>query len=251
MPVTTYSIMAANRMLDPRGGIFRSLFKVEDHKGKADLEEAKEEIIKRFGEAVKTPEDMAKAHKKLAETAENVMKTMIDSEEITSEDLRDMRILRRQIALGTRMTKEEHYAIPVLVADELTNVQLKIVRGKEEKGRVDVLFETPKLGKVAARFQVNGDRMKGWIASDSHRTIEEIGERKGNFEQLDLEDGMECSLDLIHSGNLDLNRLASAKEEQANVPEPGSESYQVQTKTLYGIARGFLEEIKQMGQNLS
>ncbi len=251
MPVTAYNILAANRMMNPRGGIFKSLFEPENQEKDIDLEQVKADILEKFGEAVKTPEDMAKAQKVLAETAENVMKTMEDSEEVTSRDLRNIKIMRQQIALGTRMAKEEHYAIPVLVADELTNVQLKIVRGKEEKGRVDVLFETPKLGKVAARFQVQGDFVKGYAVSDSNRTIEELrSQEDGLKEQLNPE-GKSWSMDFVHSESLDLNRFAKEKTNLSTELDTESEAYQVQTKTLYGIARDFLEEIKKMGQNLS
>lgn len=253
LPVTAYNILAANRMLHPRGGIFKSLFEPQNQEEDTDidLEQVKEDILEKFGEAVKTPEEMAKAHKKLAETAENVMKTMADSETVTSRDLRDMKILRQQIALGSRLAKEEHYAIPVLVADELTNVQLKIVRGKEEKGRVDVLFETPRLGKVAARFQVQGDAAKGYIVSDSERTVQALKSQENNLkEQLSSED-QSWNMDFVHSESLDLNRFTETGAGNSNDLDTESDSYQVQTKTLYGIARGFLEEIKKMGQDLS
>ena len=179
------------------------------------------------------------------------MKTMADSETVTSRDLRDMKILRQQIALGSRLAKEEHYAIPVLVADELTNVQLKIVRGKEEKGRVDVLFETPRLGKVAARFQVQGDAAKGYIVSDSERTVQALKSQENNLkEQLSSED-QSWNMDIVHSESLDLNRFTETGAGNSNDLDTESDSYQVQTKTLYGIARVFLEEIKKMGQDLS
>lgn len=252
MPVTAYNIMAANRMMSPRGGVFKALFEPENQDKDIDLEQVKEEILEDFGEAVKTPEAMAEAQKKLADIAENVMKTMIESEQVGSNDLQEMKILRQQIALGTRMAKEEHYAIPVMVADELTNVQLKIVRGKEDRGRVDIMFETPKLGKVAARFQVQGESIKGYIASDSMGTIEELRNKKDSMkEQLNQEVETSWSLDLIHTEQLDLNRLTAERTGNNSDQDPAAEVFQIQTKTLYGIARGFLEQVKQMGQEAS
>lgn len=252
MPVTAYNIMAANQLLNPRGGIFKTLFEREDKPETPGLEEAKEAIIEKFGEAIGEPEDLANAQQELADTAENVMRTMEDSQGVTSVDLRDMRLLRQQIALGTQMAKDEHYAIPVLVGDELTNVQLKIVRGKEERGRVDVLFETPKLGKVAARFQVQEDSVKGYVVSNSNRTIEELKNQQDNLAgQFGLEEGKSQTMDFAYSEELDLNRFAGGKAENAADLDTESESYQVQTKTLYGIAKGFLEGMKQMGQGMS
>ena len=197
------------------------------------------------------PEDLAEAQQELAEAAENVMRTMEDSQGVTSVDLRDMRLLRQQIALGTRMAKDEHYAIPVLVGDELTNVQLKIVRGKEERGRVDVLFETPKLGKVAARFQVQEDSVKGYVVSDSNRTIDELKNQQDSLaEQFGLQEGKSPTLDFAYSEELDLNRFAGGKTGNTANLDTESQSYRVQTQTLYGLAKGFLEGMKQMGQSI-
>ena len=251
MPVTAYNIMAANQLLNPRGGIFKTLFEREGKPDTPDLEEAKEAIIEKFGEALGEPEDLAEAQQELAEAAENVMRTMEDSQGVTSVDLRDMRLLRQQIALGTRMAKDEHYAIPVLVGDELTNVQLKIVRGKEERGRVDVLFETPKLGKVAARFQVQEDSVKGYVVSDSNRTIEELKNQQDSLaEQFGLQEGKSPTLDFAYSEELDLNRFAGGKTGNTANLDTESQSYRVQTQTLYGLAKGFLEGMKQMGQSI-
>ncbi|MCI8484150.1 MAG: hypothetical protein HFH41_07405 [Lachnospiraceae bacterium] len=250
MPVTAYNIMAAQQMIHNRNGIFKSLFDPKKMGEEIDFEEVKAEILEEFGEAVKTPEDMAEAQEKLADLAENAMKTMIQSENVESVDIRDMRILQQQIALGTRMAKEETYAIPVLVADELTNVQLKIVRGKEERGRVDILFDSPQLGKVAARFQVQQESMKGYVISDSKQTIEELNRQEERIRQQAGPDSeISWNLDLIHSSDLDLSRFASEDKGIAK-SEQTEEAWQVQTKTLYGIAKSFLEEVKYIGRQM-
>ena len=251
MPVTAYNIMAANQLLNPRGGIFKTLFDRENNDKEVDFEEVKEGIIEKFGEAVKTPEEMAEAQRTLADVAENVMRTMEDSEGVSSMDLRDIKLMRQQIALGTQMAKDEYYAIPVMVADELTNVQLKIVRGKEERGRVDILFETPKLGKVAARFQVQEDSVRGYVVSDSNRTIEELKYQEERLNGEDESQELQRTMDFVYSDELDLNRFTGGSGGKAGGADENSDSYQVQTKTLYGIARGFLEEMKQMGQTMS
>ena len=161
MPLTAYNIMAANQMLHNRNGIFKSLFDHKDLEKEIDFEEVKAGILEEFGEAVKTPEDMAKAQEKLGDLAENVMKTMIQSEDVRNVDIRDMRVARQQIELGARMAKEENYAVPVLVADELMNVQLKIVRGKEEQGRVDIMFDSPALAIMMVSPWESGGKLPG------------------------------------------------------------------------------------------
>ena len=250
MPVTAYNVLAGNQMLYSRNSIFKNLFDKKDWEEHPDLKEAKEEVLADFAEAVKTPEDMAKAQKKLADVAENVMKTMAETEDIKSVDVRDLKIMRQQIELGTRMSKEENYAIPVLVADEMTNVQLKIVRGTERRGRVDVIFESPKLGKVAAKFQVQGAKVKGYIAADSQEMEEALRHKEEQLQQ-SMQENTElfANLDIIRSENLELARFSMDNRGYGDVSGQSEEEYQVQTRELYGIAKSFLDTVKRIGDS--
>lgn len=249
MPVTAYNVLAANQMLHNRNGMFKTLFEHKDEETDIDLEEVKQGILEDFAEAVKTPEDMAKAQKKLADVAENVMKTMAEAKDVQSFDIRDLKILRQEIELGTKMAKEENYAIPVLVADEYTNIQLKIVRGTEKRGRLDVVFDSPKLGKVAARFQVQGEKVKGYIASDSTDTINELKDQKDMLqEQLSMEGTLSPNLDIIQSESLDINQFTLDNRTYGDISKQPQEEYEVQTRTLYGMAKVFIGAVKQLAK---
>ncbi|MGN0290976.1 MAG: DUF6240 domain-containing protein, partial [Lachnospiraceae bacterium] len=167
LPKTVSTVLAAQEMLNNGNGVFRKLFAKAADTQNISLADIEQQILEEFAEAVKTPEDMAKAHRKLAETAENVMKSMMNETEVTSVDLKEMRMIHTQIELGTKMAKEETYHIPVLVGDSVTGVSLKIVRGKEEKGRVDVIFGGENVGKVAAQISAKGTKIEAYIVSDS------------------------------------------------------------------------------------
>lgn len=250
MPVTAYNVLAAVNMLNNRNGIFKTLFqRKEGEEPDTDLEQVKQDVLEEFAEALKTPEDMAKAQKKLAETAENVMKGMAEAKAVKSFDIRNLKILRQEIELGTRMSREENYAIPVLVADELTNVQLKIVRGTEERGRLDILFDSPALGKVTARFQVQGIKVKGYVASDSQDTVQMLKEQQDVLqEDLGMENTLYPNLDIIHSDNLELNRFFMDDRSYGDISSQSEEEYQIQTKELYGMAKAFLDTVKRLGK---
>lgn len=249
MPVTAYNLLAANQMLFHRNGMFKTLFEHQEEDTDIDFAEIKQEILEAFGEAVKTPEEMAEAQKKLADMAENVMKTMAETENVRSLDIRDLKIMRQEIELGTRMAREENYAIPVLVADEYTNIQLKIVRGTEKRGRLDVIFESPKLGRVTARFQVQQETVKGYIASDSMETVEKLKAQQEQIsEQLSMEGTLRTNLDMIYSEKLDLARFSLEDRGYGDISSQPREEYEVQTRTLYGMAKSFLGVVKQLGR---
>ena len=124
IPNTISNVLAMESMLNQRNQMFRKIFgsSMADHNGDNqvdadDLEAIKQELLEEFGEAVSEPADMAAAQEKLGELAENVMKTMINSDHVTSLDVREMKMLSAQLSVNSILAKEEQYAVPVMVND--------------------------------------------------------------------------------------------------------------------------------------
>lgn len=247
LPFDTWHLLAAGQMVSNRNSVYNKLFDKEWMEENPDLQEAKETLLEEFAEAVKTPEDMAKAQLALAETAERVMETMINDKDATSRSIRDLRVLRTQIQLGGAMSREENYAVPVLIADEMTNVQLKIVRGKKTRGMVDVLFETEKLGKVAARFTVTEQRLEGFISSDRADTLEQLKQKEEQlFGKLAGNEDKRTQMEYSLQQTLSLSDFTKGRKSRPD-PEQSEEDYQVQTRNLYAMAKAFIETVKHAG----
>lgn len=262
MPNTAQNVMAASALIQDRNAGFKKFFgeaaastESAEEENEVDFTAIKEDLLRRFGEAVKTPEDMAEAQKTLADTAENVMKSMIiQSRSVNSMDLKAMKLLNTQISLGTAGAKEENYAIPVLVGDEVTNVSLKIVRGKEKKGLVDVMFSTDSLGKVAAQLKATTEGITGYVASDRASSTEWL---KSNQDALvaALQDGEGTAVDVrfLTSDNLDLHNFGKADKNTTSAglevdssTESETDTRQLQTKALYHMAEAFLKTVKEL-----
>lgn len=242
LPKTVSTVLAAQEMLNNGNGVFRKLFAKAADTQNISLADIEQQILEEFAEAVKTPEDMAKAHRKLAETAENVMKSMMNETEVTSVDLKEMRMIHTQIELGTKMAKEETYHIPVLVGDSVTGVSLKIVRGKEEKGRVDVIFGGENVGKVAAQISAKGTKIEAYIVSDSKETLEAFQEREEEFAaMLAAEDEQEVELRYVYAKTKEVG-LPVSKEEAVSEEERS----EVQTKKLYHMAESFIKTVQDL-----
>ena len=191
---------------------------------------------------MKTPEEMAKAQEALADTAENVMKTMInESEDVTGLDIRQMKLLNTQIAIGTAQVKEEKYAIPVLVGDEITNISLKIVRGKEKKGLVDITFSTDRLGQVTARFSCEQSGVRGYVAAEREETTKLLEQNAEALADNISEEG-EADIRYLTAEKLNTSVLKGGDTQEQ--PEAGTKEYAVQTKTLYHVAESFIRLVK-------
>lgn len=261
IPNTVSNVLAMESMLNQRNQMFRKIFgsSTSDHNGDdqvdaEDLEAIKQELLEEFGEAVSEPADMAVAQEKLGELAENVMKTMINSDHVTSLDVRDMKMLSVQLSVNSILAKEEQYAVPVMVNDELMNVSVKIVRGVDKKGIVDIMMESELRGKIAATFQAKEDGIHGLIATDSEETAELFkGQTQDLSDLLGGENDDVTELHCAHIPDLDLNHFSmgafgvDAKEETQLSDSQKAENrdtYRVQTSRLYGIAEHFIKAVK-------
>lgn len=253
MPATVNRVLAAADYMNNRNQVFNRLFKMADRGENLseELENIKEKIFSDFAEAVKTPKEMAEAQRKLADTAENVMKTMMMSENnLTSLDLQELKMMHTQIALGSAAAKKEEYAIPVLVQGETCNVSLKIVRGEAKKGLVDIVFETDRLGRVAAQLRAGKEKISGYIAAESKETTALFESHAKEWESLFAQEpGQEVSISYM-TGEIKKDGIHHSTEVSSEntdkTEEKNSSDTEIQTKTLYGMAESFLKAVKSL-----
>ena len=258
IPNTITNVMAMEAMVNDRNGVFRQIFG-ESAKGshkeenEEQLARAKEQVLEDFGEAIASPEGLAAAQEQLAEVAENVMKGMIDSYDVTSLDIREMRLLSAQLSIGSMMAKEEQYAIPVQTESGVVGISLKVVRGDGEKGLVDITMETKLHGKIAATFQAKEHGVSGLIASDREDTKELLDSRQESLTAV-LDSGNEADLHYACIADLDLNHFSTgvfgvdAPEQQETTEKQSDTTYQVQTTRLYHIAESFVRQVQDLLQ---
>jgi hypothetical protein len=242
LPNTMSNVLAAsellrtpNRMMDR---LFdRNYFSDESDGGSAEL---KQEVLDSFEEALGDPEALTDAQENLAEVAEEMMDKMITEEpDVSTLQIRDMRQMVDEFKLCGRRTEEECYMIPVKTGDSVTGVSLRIVRGKKEKGMVDIFLDAGGKGKIAASFKANDNGISALIAADDSDTAEEITAKQ---EELEEQLGEECDLHIANIDGLSLSRFELAGAKRAE--EEGNESTgEVQTKRLYHIAEAFIRTI--------
>lgn len=231
----------------------------EDFDWQLELKSIKEKLLEDFGNAVSEPKEMAEAQEALGKLAENVMRTMMSSDQVTSIDIREARLMQAQISIQKQMAKKETYSVPILVGDEVTNVTLKIVRGVEKRGVVDIMLESQFAGKIAATFQAKEHGITGMIASDRRETKDNMEKRMdeilaGMGEEAEVRIAYMKDLNLVQFSNAEYSRndnandLADGKATAKSVAQKDSSEnaeFEVQTTRLYSIAESFIKVIKQ------
>lgn len=258
MSTNYYHMAAVSNMLSNRNSLYGKLLKKQDEDDPdwdAELEAVKEEILKDLGEAVKSPTDMAKAQQALAEVAEHAMDNFIPADNsVTSLDIREMKLMREELKTYSELAKNEQYAIPVLVEDEMATVHLQIVRTDDDrKGRVNVLFETEALGKVAAEIADLGSAIEAMIVSQNSSTTERFSEFKEEMEEEFSLQGREVRVHLVSEENLNLTAF-EIKDKTPDIiknavsPEEENENNALLTTQLYSLAKTFMGIVVKLGK---
>lgn len=215
------------------------------------LDEGWEKLINDFSEALKSPQEMAEAQKELYDTAENVLrKSLADDAAAGKIDIRLIQQSVRQLSVMKELSqKKEEYAIPVMVGDELGNMNLKIVRGKDEKkGLVDIAMDSDTTGEVYAKFRASEDGgIDGKITTNRRTSRDTLSENLGMLAEKIQEKLGQGSVSLVteYDGRTDASAVFY------NTDDPGFETTddktnEIQTKTLYSIARSFVETVGEL-----
>lgn len=253
IPNTMSNIMAMEAMVKNRNGLFRQIFgsgvkTADEEVGEEDIETMKQEVLDAFGEAISSPEELAEVQERLGMLAENVMRGMLESDDVTNLDVRELRLMSAQLSIHQTLAKEEQYAVPVMVGDGIVNVSLKIVRGADKKGVVDITMESALRGKLAATFQAKEQGVTALIATDNEATRALL---EANEETLKSGFSGEENIDIHYAyiSDLDIGSYSAGGTMAESGPRAEgteTETYQVQTTRLYSIAETFIRQIREV-----
>ena len=253
IPQSPANLEAFSQMLADRNGMYRRLFSRTERSvfgsedagvrsGETGLSDVIDDLIRDFGEAVRTPEEMQEAQEKLEETAENVMKTMLVEEPAGSIDVRGLKVSLKQIhTMGQIAQNSETYSVPFLMDDTIGNMTLKIVRGEEEnRGLVDIAFDMEVLGTVRASFQYDTDGVYGSVTSSLSAASNMLAGISEELEgAIEGAAGVQAHLAVGEDHTLDVNEIWNEPRTDFAIRGDG-ERPEVQTRVLYGIARSFI-----------
>lgn len=242
---TAENLMAASRLMKNPSEAVRNLWERGDS---ATARALLDETLRRFSESVKNPKELAQAQETLADTAEHVMDSMIIEDRHTgSIDLRQMKLLCSQLRIASNMSRQENYIVPIETADGVTGMKLRIVRGEDKKGLVDIFLEDKKCGRVAAFFEAKENSVSAMIVTDDEQTKKLFEDNITTFESgiSDGEQSVHIDVALEHDISAKEPMASDTKSATESEKQPdGSES--VQTTRLYHIAEQFIVNVQRV-----
>lgn len=232
IPVTIGHLHAAEKYFTRKGNLYKDLQEKADNSNTGF-----EEMVDLIQDAETLQEKYEKVHTQM----EQLVKEQSINQADTYEAVREFRILGQGIALARALGQKEHYEIPIVTGDRITNISLTVIKGKKENGRVQIGADSERFGRIEAEFSVKEQVINGFILCDSRdgekAMLDCQKELLGGFGELGLKAGQ------IHVG---LDKKASSYLHKIDESGEG----QTGTRLLYQTARTFIKSMQAAEQNI-
>jgi hypothetical protein len=233
-PITTYNLEAALLMNEDKNGLFRKLADTE-----GDIFDKAEEFIENL-EASDSASDL---YEEVIKAAREEITSNIFEAGTSRIDIKAAQGMFKELSLLGGLSREENYQVPMKLAGEVTNVNLKIYHNKEQQGKVAITLENNTIGKLAAEFCVDSDKITGMVAYSDKAVAEMLGGISKNLSQAFGD--KKANISLAQSDTINLSRFGNDRDNStARVGDvvTGDAS----TGELYKTAKIFLKSLKQL-----
>ncbi len=248
IPNSANMINAVESLLQSGTSVYKDLYgrasKLQNRD--MDVEDLINEAYSRFEEACHNQDAMKEAEEALGDLAERVMSTMMETEDVRTIDLDDMKLVIQQTkAIRQMADSSETYRIPIKLQDEVADMNLRIVRGEMETGLIKMAVYLQSTGNIQTTFHYEAGQVNARVECDTAEMRQRLLEQSDFIaEKLSEQTGFDFSFSFTRETGLSVGDIYNWQ--LGNFKEINSTENEVQTEALYGIARGYLSVLHEL-----
>lgn len=182
--VTMNTIMAAEQVL--AGGNWNELFKKIEKEDQRTFEREAEELVEQMDS-----DSFTEAFTEFTEKVEDILQSKKENDTDSYVDVSLLKLVGSSLQLTGSLGRQENYNIPVVIGDQVGNVNVTVQHKDTMGGKVEISYESETLGKVQAQLTVKDGEIKGFITTDNQPGLNMIKSEKdamtNGFEALGLQ----------------------------------------------------------------
>ncbi len=239
MESTIQNIMLASRLLSnglpPALRIVKQQQEEEEGNSDQELKETQE-----LSDTLIDKSSVNEAFEKLEGQARTMLEKACSGEVIDSSRLAELKMLGQQTTFLRKLASREFYQIPVETAKGITNMNLTILRGSQESGRVSATLQSEALGDVKAEFSLKSRTVKGFITCNSREGLDRLRDNAAELMQAAAESGVDLKQLDFGFNDWDRDNYAYQNPEQG---EPGVLPGNETERILYRMARALVKTV--------
>ncbi len=238
IPQTVENLLAATAALQENYTPYKECYG-RRHVLPKEKQEKFEEIFDSMEESVGISEDLAEKCEEAEKIMGEILMKSYEQADITLEDLSSLRKLGRGIHLQGMLRHSQSYDIPIRTGDTVTSLNLTLIHGSEESGKIQISMEDGTSGNISMDFKLAGGQVKGLILCDQRQGFEAL---QGQKEA--LENALESAGYQIK--NISYGMDFKERNELLNEQVPGREAG---TAQLYQIAKILVRSVAAVVRN--
>ena len=158
--VTLETMMAAEQVLSSRG--WSDVFKKCDQEERETFANEAEELVEQMDSDSFEDEFM-----KFTEKVQKSVRNEMEKDTNSYADVSLLKLMGSSLQLTGSLSRQQNYNIPMFIGDQVGNVNITVQHKDNAGGKVEVSYESDKLGKVQASLTVRDGEIKGFITTDS------------------------------------------------------------------------------------
>jgi hypothetical protein len=233
-PITTYNLEAAMLLNANRNEVFGKIEKMSKNFADDDIFEDTDSFI----DGLEEKETVYDLYDEIIKSARQTLDNYLYNPNPDYVDIKAAQNMYKELSLMGSLSRQENYQVPMNLDGEVTNVNLVIYHNKEDAGKVSITLENNALGKIAAEFQVDEDKISGMVACQNSEAKEYLGGITDTLSE--AFDNKDVNISLVWSDSINLEMFGEDRDKDNNL---------VTTRELYNTAKVFLKSLKNIGGN--
>lgn len=181
IPVTVASLGAAIQMIKEGYSPIKECYNRRNILGEKEKKEF-EETADNMAESLDSEESIKSECEKARKYMEEILSRSYCEPDITSDELMKLKSLGRGIQLHGMMAGRRSYDIPVITGDTVTNMNVTILSGQDDKGKVRISISNANEDgngqnlNISAEFKISGSAVKGIVSCSNREAYEMVKE---------------------------------------------------------------------------
>jgi hypothetical protein len=238
-PVTIDNLDAAMLIMSEGNELFRKLNITARNASNKDDGSDYEDILtdsEEFVDGLSDHETAVNLYDKIIKSSRTALDDYIYDTDNSYIDIKAAQVMYKQLSLMSGLSYEENYHVPMEIGGEMTNVNLKIYHNKAEFGKVAVTLNNKTIGKIAAEFQVDDNKITGMVVCENQNVKNQLNGLSDNLKEAFAD--KKVNISLVESDSIDLHKFGD---------DIDTNSKSVTTGQLYRTAKTLLKSINNIG----
>ena len=225
IPVTVAVLDAAGNMLKEGYNPLRECYNRRNVLDRQEQQEF-EETIDSMADALGSEESIQEKCERTGKYMEEILAKSYSAPDISSDELVQLKMLGRGIQLNGLLSGRRSYDIPVVTGDTITNMNVTILSGYGDKGKVQVSVNTHQDMEnipgsnlnISAEFRISGGALKGLVLCGSREDYETVMESSKELEVALSEAGFSVKNISCSIGGSSRNTMLKEKADTSDTP---------------------------------